>query len=272
MNKLIFISFLCSIILLCSCEKDNESNSVNDQTVVEAYLYEGNSTIDIKLSEIIPFDDMNSQDEILITGAEAYVYIDGTEYLLHETENTSGHYKLDNYNKRLNAGQEISFYLKRDEEEIIAETIIPEKPQNVELSENEKYIEQIGSLMDLANLAESTVEISWDNPDNSYYYVYVRNIEDNPETIDPNNYIPDTESINTPPLQTDFSVLWLNQLNDYGTYEIIVYKVNPEYVDLYNSQQQDSRTLSEPLTNIENGYGIFTAVAADTAYLEILKP
>ncbi len=270
MNKLYYISLFFAIVFLSSCE-DNDSESVNNDTVVEAYLYEGSSSIDIKLSEIIPFEDMGAEEEKVITGAEAYVYVDDTEYLLKEQDNNPGHYTFSDYYETIHSGQEISFYFNKDKE-IRSQTIVPERPQNVQLSVNEMYIEQISSLMDLADLAESTVEISWDNPDNSYYYVSVKNIEENPETIDPNNYIPDVDGLNTPPLQTSFSILWINQLNDYGTYEIVVYKVNSEYVDLYNSQQQDSRTLSEPLTNIDNGYGIFTAIAADTVYLEILKP
>ncbi|RKD92538.1 DUF4249 family protein [Mangrovibacterium diazotrophicum] len=271
-NKLIIPFFIFGSLFLFSCQEENESEETANDPIVEAYVYEGSSNIDVKLSEIIPFQDLNSEDETMISNAEVSVSINGNEFLLDEKSDMPGHYTYDGSDMSIQAGQIISFYLRYNETDITAKTEVPEKPQDVQLSESVKYIEEINNLIDLANIGESSVEVSWSNPDNSYYYLTVKNIETDPETIDPNNYIPDVDGINTPPLPTDFSILWLNQLNDYGTYEIIVYKVNSEYVDLYNSRQQNSQTLNEPLTNIENGYGIFTAFAADTVYLEILKP
>ncbi|QGY44633.1 DUF4249 family protein [Maribellus comscasis] len=270
MKKLFIIPF--ALLVLFACENEDELEETITQQVVEAYLYNGSSDLDIKLSEITPFEDLGSEEETLISAAEVYVTIDGADFILQEKSDMPGHYSFSDSGITIQSEQEISFLFVQGQEEVTAETTVPQKPQNVQLSESEKYIEQITSLMDLTQLADATVEISWDNPDNSYYYVSVKNITDNPKTIDPNDYIPDVDGINTPPLPTSFSILWLNELSDYGTYEIIVYKVNSEYVDLYNTQQQDSRTLNEPLTNIQNGYGIFTAFASDTVYLEIVEP
>jgi hypothetical protein len=50
-----------------------------------------------------------------------------------------------------------------------------------------------------------------------------------------------------------------------------VYRVNQEYVDLYENRQQDSRNLTEPLTNIKNGLGIFTAFSYAQAYFYVKK-
>jgi len=52
---------------------------------------------------------------------------------------------------------------------------------------------------------------------------------------------------------------------------MILYRVNQEYVDLYKSRDQDSRNLNEPLTNIENGLGIFSAFANDSVYFYAIK-
>ena len=56
-----------------------------------------------------------------------------------------------------------------------------------------------------------------------------------------------------------------------GKHEIKVYKVNQEYVDLYESREQDSRDLNEPLTNIEGGLGVFSAFNYETVYIEIIQ-
>jgi hypothetical protein len=47
--------------------------------------------------------------------------------------------------------------------------------------------------------------------------------------------------------------------------------VNQEYADLYENRQQDSRNLTEPLSNVNNGLGIFTAFSYDVAYFEVVK-
>jgi hypothetical protein len=41
-------------------------------------------------------------------------------------------------------------------------------------------------------------------------------------------------------------------------------------VNLYETQEQDTRKLNEPYTNIENGLGIFTAFCSDTLYFEAI--
>jgi hypothetical protein len=52
-------------------------------------------------------------------------------------------------------------------------------------------------------------------------------------------------------------------LEKYGKHTIKIYSVNEEYANLYENRSQDSRNLSEPVTNIKNGLGIFTAFSYD---------
>src|SRR5690606_16822473 len=59
------------------------------------------------------------------------------------------------------------------------------------------------------------------------------------------------------------------EFRHFGRHEIKIYKVNPEYVDLFTSFNQDSRTQAEPLTNIKNGLGVFTAVNYTTVKLYV---
>ena len=60
-------------------------------------------------------------------------------------------------------------------------------------------------------------------------------------------------------------------VQQYGTHRVKLFRVNPEYADLYENREQDSRNLTEPLTNVENGLGIFTAFSYDAAYFEVVK-
>ncbi|MBC8181278.1 hypothetical protein H8E88_09140 [candidate division KSB1 bacterium] len=47
-----------------------------------------------------------------------------------------------------------------------------------------------------------------------------------------------------------------------------VFRVNQEYGDLYQSRNQDSRDLNEPLTNIVNGLGVFSAFNCDSVFFD----
>jgi len=57
----------------------------------------------------------------------------------------------------------------------------------------------------------------------------------------------------------------------FGNYKIIIYKVNEEYVNLHENISQSSLNLTEALTNIENGLGIFTGINSTTLTLEVAK-
>jgi len=54
-----------------------------------------------------------------------------------------------------------------------------------------------------------------------------------------------------------------------GKHRVKVYRVNQEYADLYQSRNQDSRDLNEPLTNIVNGLGVFSAFNSDSVFFEL---
>lgn len=266
-------STIILLILGCltSCEEQTTSEFSN-RAVVEGYLFEGQTIKNIQLTELMAFENLGEQQEHLISKAEIELLIDDVPYILSEDDQNPGSYMLQDQNVILETGQQLTFGFNYNGERVTAETRVPSKPLNVKISESVKTVEPITDFWDLTQLADISVEVSWSNPDNAYYYVTVKNLESNPETVDPNDYIPDISGFDFPPVITEFSQIRFNQLNYYGTHEIIVHKVNAEYVDLYNSQNQDSRTVSDPLTNIVNGYGIFTAFATDTVYLEIKKP
>lgn len=263
--------FSLTLAIFTSCEKETVTD-FKSSAVVEGYLFEGQPVKGIQLAELVAFENLGDHQENPIVNTEIELLIDNVPYVLSEDEQHPGYYMLLDQNLILKTGQQLEFGFNYNGEQVNAATTVPSKPLNVKISEAVKIVEPITDIWDLTQLADISVEVTWSNPDNAYYYVTVNNLESNPETIDPNDYIPDISGFDFPPLITDFSQIRFNQLNYYGTYEIIVYRVNGEYVDLYNSQNQDSRTISEPLTNIVNGYGIFTAFATDTVYLEIKKP
>ena len=60
-------------------------------------------------------------------------------------------------------------------------------------------------------------------------------------------------------------------LKNYGKYLVTLYKINDDYVRLFESEVQDGTELNEPPSNIINAFGIFTAFASDTISFEIVR-
>ena len=52
---------------------------------------------------------------------------------------------------------------------------------------------------------------------------------------------------------------------------VTLYKINQDYVSLFETAVQDGTELNEPPSNIINAFGIFTAFASDTVSFEIVR-
>jgi len=63
----------------------------------------------------------------------------------------------------------------------------------------------------------------------------------------------------------------MRELRLYGTYKIIVYRLNAEYAALYKTIGSSSLSIQEPPSNINNGLGIFTSVTPHTFFLEVIE-
>src|SRR5690606_21746760 len=102
------------------------------------------------------------------------------------------------------------------------------------------------------------------------YYIVAENIEPVKERIYP-DFISELTSFffqTLPTTESSYTFFDLDFVH-FGRHQIRVYKVNTEYVDLFTSFNQDSRTQAEPLTNVVNGLGVFTAVNYTTVDLYV---
>ena len=119
------------------------------------------------------------------------------------------------------------------------------------------------------------IRIEWEGNGSDLYYVSVENVESDPDTVEsgfPGPGGPDGPGrmmISAPTTNTFYSIRNM-EISLYGRHEVKVYHVNQEYADLYISRQQDSRDLNEPLSNIQNGLGIFSAFSSVTLYFDAL--
>ncbi|MCK5685025.1 DUF4249 family protein [bacterium] len=255
-----------------SCTEESPLISEVDLTVVWAYLYAGESVTNIKLTTTIPLDS-DSSDAPSINNATVTLIRDGIQYDCISSAGDSGYYHYPDTNLSIESGDIFGIEIDIEGEFISAETSVPNKPLNVTMSADTMEIPDFSDQTALREWRKSggafeDVQISWDNEDNSWYYVTLENIEENPLEI--NTWFKEKQQdFVFPPINDSIYNIKLPYITHLGTHRVTIYKVNQEYIDLYESREQDSRDLNEPLTNIENGLGVFTAFNSSSVFLEV---
>jgi hypothetical protein len=281
--KTIFLILLS--ILLHSCTENPVEPGIN-LFVIEAFLYEGDKVSSVHITETLS---VSSGDTIVpgIDNAVVKLIKNGIVYSLIKTADSSGYYHYTGTDLDVNTGDNFKIEVTYNGVTASGETIIPVKPYGINISPTVLVVPEGLSMQDVfdgdIDADDYSITLSWNNPDSSFYYVVVQNLETDPENI------LDTSSSNgtnfgafsrfqTPPTRDNELVLnpfYPSNAGDLfymGRYIAIIYKVNEEYGNLYESTRQiDTRNLQEPLTNIENGLGIFTAFASDTVSFVVTR-
>ena len=266
------------IFLLFACENENQSieNIETKTAVVEAYLYNGQSVDSLKITQSFSYSQL---DTVVIT-------LDGLDIILSESNKQHSLTSIGNgiyQNSEMTIEQDKNYRLEFEWEGAIitSETYIPIKKE-AHLSLTQVHLPKI---ILGANGGGSTtgttdpIEITWDNSEGDYYYIVIKNIESNPEYVNENVAAAILENggdtrfilITEPKISDFYAIDTRRELTQYGTHQIIVFRVNPEYAALYKSSGNSSLSLEQPPTNVENGLGIFTGVSSDTLYLEVNK-
>ncbi|MBN2519104.1 MAG: DUF4249 family protein [Bacteroidales bacterium] len=259
----IFIFLILFISFFYSCEDDISKTDISDKIVLEGYLYQDVPVTGIHLSQTLPF---NSEDTVFPAIADAEVTLEwnGIQYQLEPSEE-QGYYEYVFNDLQIIESNTYSIAIKYNNQIITAITTVPEKPANLALSDTVIYISENFTPMGMGSFNDTNeITMTWDNPDNDYFYVVVENIDPDPEDIELGFSPTGGGRFNfrflSQPFQTDTYVLrTFMSIQQYGLHQVKVYRVNQEYVDLYERREQDSRNLTEPLTNVKNGLGIFTA-------------
>lgn len=261
---------LLIVAFLSACSEGNEMSSDLSPLVVEAYLHV-NRPLKVIVSnlagvEAADVDHLN----VSITSNEGTVIL---------ASDGAGVYTSDSSEFVRDDAGDYTLRIATSTGEISSLTIVPAKPANFELSETEMTIEPIdfSSGFPVGNISGESVELSWSNSSDEYYFTFFQNIDDNPELI---NSALDTIDDNAPrrffrgePTQGNSSTITSNQFQYYGRYHVILFHVNPDYAALYKEQENTSSlNLTSPFTNVVNGLGIFTAIHSDTILFTVKKP
>jgi hypothetical protein len=237
-----------SVCLFASCGEELMQTEINTDTpIVESYLEEGKNSLSVKLYSM-----------------EVYL---GEDYILSQplsglnlrvndralTETVSGTYSLDLGADTISEGQEYRLQFEYNGKEVKASTIIPLPVSKLKIEPEYIYRSSSYGFWDM-DADSVSITLSWDNPDNGFYQIYV-----------------DASSASSDftggsfrrrmmqPLQADSYQLNRMDFRSTGNYSIYVYRVNKEYVELY--ERISSSDLANPVSFIDNALGVFTAMS-----------
>ncbi len=258
------------IALFSSCETDSNNFTEGGRPNIEGYLV-ANQPITIKVKKEIAYNDDLSSTETFISGLNIKVTGDGQTYNLKQVQDTL--YKSE-ANVKLKVGVTYSLSFDYNGKTISASTIIPERPTGFKtditsIARTKIDLSGGGFPFGGGGLDQNVdINLSWSNPNNGYYFVAVRNLETDPKRI---VTLPSSNSSNLPrinftssPVQGTETRLRSPQFEYFGKHNLVLLRVNPDYVALYQTTGTTSQNISTPPTSTTNGLGIFTGVNADT--------
>ena len=205
-----------------------------------------------------------------IADVDIEILHNGNSYQLTPSD-SAGYYHYSGTDLEISLGESYQIEIEYFNNLTTAETTVPFPPTGLTISQNIFSINPEQMYADKEfwmNMPQ--IEISWDESGNDYFYILIENVEEEPIDIYSGRKRGKGFRRITLPVQgNNYTFMPMEIVQQYGTHLIRVFRVNQEYADLYESMQQDSRDLNEPLTNISNGLGVFTAFSCDSLYFEV---
>ncbi len=270
--KLIILMLLAA--LFASCDVTAGLEDVNlDYLVIEGYLYSDRNITDIRLTAPVPMEEDTTG--LPVTDASVRLIKNERVYELVPRDN-NGYYHYPGDDLTIKEGDHFRIEADYFGKTAFAETLVPFAPENVVVTVDTFYVSRPGDMWPPGEMpspegpGSATIpEVQWLNPDGLPFFVFMENIEDEPESIYGSLQAPMLPlQIRSVPTTADSA--FLGQIYFLGSYRVTVYRINPEYEELYTYQEQDSRFLNEPPSNVTNGVGIFTAFSgvSETFYVE----
>ncbi|MGZ3753769.1 MAG: DUF4249 family protein [Mucilaginibacter sp.] len=252
------------LVFAQGCDKQSSDTSLINKPVVEAYLIPG-QVLTVKLYKQKLVTD-TAKYGAAITGLQVYVSDGNKKVLLTETR--SGVYIYSDLSFLI-AGKTYSLQFTYLSYAVSAQTVMPAQPTNFAMNDTSVYI---STNISSPNSTIDTVDrLTWANPAALNHIIVFDNLSGNGLKLTSYRGTPSSFEVNTDNKASYFATN--NTFGYYGIYNIILLRVNQEYIDYIksNTNSATSQTLTDTYTNITNGYGIFTAMqaASDTLHLVV---
>jgi hypothetical protein len=266
MNTKYFLILAFLPLLFSSCGKELTPAILPEKVaIVESYLHTGDSTITVKVTKLLPFSADTSDATEYIGGLN--IQINGFPL----TETDTGVYTLLLGDKRIQPGELYKLKFLYYGDTVSSTTVVPLKPVNLAISSSLIYTDRITSSSGFPSGQMSDIDLTWDNTDSSYYYVLIEYLETTRDYINYRSASQDLSTIQSiSPMSTSSTRIGMRNLYFFGSYRIVLFKINKDFVDLYQQTTSNSNNITTPVTTINNGFGVFTGMASDTVNLEVV--
>jgi hypothetical protein len=250
--------FMILMIAVSSCKKDN-STSAADRPVVIGYLLAGHP-VTVKVYQQKAFSDTAAYGP-LIGGLQLQISNGAQTVSLTETKTGNYTYADPTF---LQTGKTYTLQFTYISTSVSATTTIPAKTSGYTASRTQ-FARLLVATPD--SLATTAVRFTWKNPDSLYHVLIFKNDNANTYASSGGN-LPSNFSINVKKVEA-YDVTY-RQFRYSGFYSAILFTVNKEYSDILTTNTNtSSQNLTNPPGNIQNGYGIFTGMQADTIRLNV---
>jgi hypothetical protein len=272
-----YILILCAILFFILGCQENPIIPEEEQIVLQAYLYADEPVNEVTVMLSRP---LSSSDTVntLISNANVFLYKGNSSYQLTPSVLEPGKYYYTGNDLSILSSDKYKIEVTYNGMITTAETFVPLKPMNMVINDTTMtFIKDTitmpfggEGIREVIRTSDSLV-VTWSNPNLEAYYVVVENVDPNPQLLQSDTLFRfmDRRFV-TEPIMRDYYRIFDQDIKYTGRHKITLYHVNQEYVDLYKSRQQDSRSLNEPLTNVKNGLGIFTAFASDSLFFNVI--
>lgn len=283
MRRVVIVSAAFAAAGAVACGDPTSVSPETREAVVRAYLYAGQPVNDIKLTWTAPIgtpDSLADSASPPINSATVTLIKSGVRYLLSKSPGDTGYYRYTGTNLTVKEGDAFDFEAIVEGKTITAHTVVPTKPSDARMSSSTLKVPTFtfspgAPRPDLSGL---NAQVRWTRTTGALYFVTFESTDAVPVAIDlglPPGFggaigMLRRRFISAPTAADSLSVNALS-LSYYGNYTVRVWRVNEEYAQLYATLQQDSRDLNEPATNIHGGLGVFSAFAADTTLMVVVK-
>ena len=257
-----YFIFILSIFLIgiISCKKD-DSSKYSAKAIVEAYLIPNTTPIVHITKEILYSSSVTATG---IDNLNVIISCNNIAYTLISKGN--GYYEADS-SLHIIVGNTYNLKFEYGGKTITATTIIPAKPTGFTESASSITVQQFDPNSSTMPSFPDPIDLNWNNSGHDYYIIVVKCME---TTLVPTDTVNSNKpAFRTAPTQSNTYRLQAMQFKYYGTHDIILYKLNSEYAALYNDNGSNSLNLTSPESNINNGWGIFTGINADTLTVNV---
>jgi hypothetical protein len=259
MKQIIFNLLIAGMATACE-EALMTDDVTTDTPIVESYLQEGVNTLTVKLYSMEAYLKDGYKLSRPIGGLQ--LKINGREL----TESALGTYSLNLGEDTIRELQQYDLSFDYLEKTISASTSVPKPVTN--LTVEPSYITRTASSYYFWNTTDSAeIKLTWDDPDRSYYQIYI----ESPASSDMPAMGGGTmfRRRMMQPFRGDSYTTASRDFPATGSYSIYVYRLNKDYVDLY--ERIGATDLANPSSALENAFGIFTAMSMTKINFQVIE-